>query len=77
MEKDQIIIFIMDFLLVLYSLILYIYNKCYMKKDYLNYKTFADNSKNLFKNDMNINLSLSEQKSFNQNDDNSQLENLI
>ncbi len=77
MENDSIIIVIMDCILILYSLILFIYNKCSNKNDYLSFKIFADNSKNLFDNDISLSMSITDKTAFNEKNNNNQLENLL
>ena len=72
MERDLIINLIMDCILIFYAMILYIYNKCFKKKDYLSFKTFANNSKSLFNHELSISMTNSDEK-----DENNQLENLI
>ena len=72
MENDSIIIVIMD-----YSLILFIYNKFSNKNDYLSFKIFADNPKNLFDNDISLSMSITDKTAFNEKNDNNQLENLL
>ena len=77
MERDLIINLIMDCILIFYAMILYIYNKCFKKKDYLSFKTFADNSKSLFNHELSISMTNSDQNAINEKDENNQLENLI